>query len=119
MVGPLDDSAVFTNEELVNVTWGVATVGRIGDHNASSVSRTSRQFMHPRVFHLGGPVPHEMEGEQKPVLVIDEGGVNLLQLLRGLDIQFTAEIGELHGLALLVCALKADAIRLRLPHPRA
>src|SRR5712692_3219691 len=117
MVDPLNDAIVPTDEKLVGIPRRVAAARWIADHDSPGAPRADGQFVNPGVLHLGSRIPHEMERENEPILVVDKVAVGVLELLHGLPAQLTAEIVELDGLALLVRALEADAILLHFPYP--
>src|SRR5215469_4811784 len=58
-----------------------------------------------------------MEGEQKPIIVVDESRFDFLLNLVGLAAKLRAVVGDLHRLALFVLPLESDLAGLRLPLP--
>src|SRR5271169_4818233 len=59
-----------------------------------------------------------MEGEQKPIVIVDETRVDLLHGI-GLAAELGAQVRNVHRLAVLIFALERDLVGLGLPGPRA
>src|SRR5690349_18594310 len=59
-----------------------------------------------------------MEGEQKPVVIIDESRVDVRFHIRRLAVELRAKIGSLYGLAVLIFSFIGNFVGLGFPNPR-
>src|ERR1700675_2092703 len=74
--------------------------------------------MHTLIGHGGAGVPVSMEGEQKPIVIVDESRLNFVFHGVGLAAELGAHVGNLHRLAVFVLSLIGDLAGFWLPLPR-
>src|SRR6516162_7470137 len=71
-----------------------------------------------RLFHFGAAVPGKMQGEEQPILIVEESRINFVLHDSGLAAELRAQVCKLHGLTRLVFPLVGDLADLGLPDPR-
>src|SRR5262249_33532912 len=76
-----------------------------------------RQLLHALVFHFGASVPAGMEGEDQPILIVDETRVDFFLYGVGLAAELGAHVGNLDRLTLFILSLEGDLAGLGLPDP--
>src|SRR5262249_38005551 len=77
------------------------------------------QLLHSRILDRRTGVPDQVEGEQEPVLIVEEAGIDDFLHERVLTGELGADVGDLDVLARLVLPLEGDLVLLRLPDPGA
>src|SRR6266403_2807622 len=74
--------------------------------------------MHTMIGHGCATVPVRMEGEQKPIIIVDEARVDVVLYIGRLAVQLRANVCSLYGLAVLIFSFIRDLVGLGLPNPR-
>src|SRR5215467_621258 len=70
-----------------------------------------------RLFHFGAAVPGKMQGEEQPILIVEESRINFVLHDSRLAAELRAPVRKLHRLTLLVFPLIGDLVGLGLPDP--
>src|SRR5262249_25786178 len=78
---------------------------------------TERQFLHAFVFHVRGGVPASMEGEDQPILIVDEGRIDFFLHVFRLAAELRTYVRGLHRIACLIFSFVADSVGFGLPDP--
>ena len=112
------DAVVFTDVEIPGVAGRVTADFRgILHRNQLGRAGAHRQFLHALIGHAGALVPVSMEGEQSPIVIVDETRVDFVLHGVGLAAELGAHVGNLDRLAVFILALKGDLVGLGLPLP--
>src|SRR5207245_9841193 len=77
-----------------------------------------RQFLLALVLYIGAGVPVSMEGEQKPIVIVDETRIDFVLDGVGLAAKLRANVCSLYGLAVLLLSFIGDLPGLGLPNQR-
>src|SRR5207247_10176657 len=78
----------------------------------------NRVFLDTLVGHGGAGVAVSMEGEQEPIIIIDESRFDFVLHGVGLAVELGAHVSDLDRLSLFILPLVGDLAGLRLPLPR-
>src|SRR3989440_2050973 len=69
------------------------------------------------IGHSGAGVPISMEGEQKPIVIVDESRINFVFHRVGLAAEVGAHVASLDRLTVLILPLVGNLVGLGLPLP--
>ena len=106
--------------KMAHVSTGqVAATRRVLHHHLPGLPLPERKLVHAGVLDRRSGVPDEVEGEQQPVLIVEEAGIDHLLHEGVLARELGADVGDLHVLPGLVLPLEGDPVLLRLPDPGA
>src|ERR1700757_1785181 len=74
--------------------------------------------MHTLIGHGGAGIPVSMEGEEKPIVIVDESRIDFIFHGVGLAPELGAYVGNLDRFALFILPLVGNLVGLGLPLPR-
>src|SRR5882762_7417993 len=118
VVDELLDAVIFADVEVPGIAGRVTAVRGILHRHQLSRAVANGQLFHALIGHRGAPVPVSMEGEQKPIVIVDESGIDFVFYGVGLAAELGAQVGSLDRLTVLVLSLVGDFVGLGLPLPR-
>ena len=78
---------------------------------------SNRQFLVVLHFHIRASVPVNMEREERPIIVVDEGRLNVIFHVGGRAVQLRAKVCYLHRLAVFIFRFIGHLPGLGLPLP--
>ena len=99
------DAVVCADEEFPSVAGCVATFGGIFHDDPGSGTFPQRQFLLARLLHVGAAVPGKMQGEEQPILIVEESRINFVLHDSGFVAELRAQVRQLYGFARLVLPL--------------
>src|SRR5262249_33251287 len=118
MVDEFLDPIVRPDVEVPGVPRRVATGRRILDRYQLRRALPRRQFLRALVLHIrAGRVPVGMEGEDDPIVVVDEGRLDHVLHGVGFLVELPPKVRGLQWVAVLVFAVEGDLVLLGLPDP--
>src|SRR5438132_1031378 len=118
VVDELLDAVVFADVEVPGVAGGVTDIRGILHRDQLGRAVAQRQFLLALVLYIGAGVPVSMEGEQKPIVIVDETRIDFVLDGVGLAAKLRANVCSLYGLAVLILSFIGDLPGLGLPDPR-
>jgi hypothetical protein len=77
----------------------------------------SGSFLRAFVLHLGGGVPAGMEGEDQPILIVDEARIDFIFHVVRLAAELRTYVRNLHRVASLIFSFVSDTVGFGLPDP--
>src|SRR5215813_4803675 len=117
MIDEVLNAIILADVQIPSVARRIAAIRGIFYRHQLGCAASCWQIKHSLIDDSRSFVPICMEWEQGPIVIVDEGGINLGFHSVGLRAEVGAYIGGRDRLAIFVCALVRDLVGLGLPLP--
>ena len=113
-VDPLRQPVAIIEVDLIHITGRVTAGRRIGHHHTPCAAIPHGELSSAQIFHFCICVPGDLKRKQQPVFVIDEPGIDFLDIFRCVFTDVTAVVCD--GI-LVVHPFEGNPVEVRFPYP--